>query len=1088
MSLLAWFPLNNSITNLGDATVTMSTLNNYSTLNNTGKTAPYCYGNASFSNGGLVSSEQILLGQNQSMFCWVKFTSLNSDSSLGASLGGQHRYPSNTGMGLTIKYITSTTGYLSVNTGNGSARTFNTYCGSTLLSANTWYHVGYTYDGSTIRLYLNGNLDGSHAFTGMSTPKDYLMIGCWSFANTTGNGVYTNYKLNGYIQDFRAYDHVLSIKEIKNLARGLVVHYDFENLYIPVNYIQTNGTQYINTGVIGPAIWKYDIEYTAAYVNTRQLMGHGGSGGEYWGITDGKWGKASWSTSGVAVSGRNIYQVNNFSGTDGGNCYLNGTYIYNNGYDSRSESAQAQIFAIGGSFCAYCKLYSCKVYNTSMVLIRDYIPAVRATDGVAGLYDKVNDVFYTNAGTGSFSYGYTLASGYIQDCSGNSLQGKITNSLTEVAEPVIGTRGVGFSGNASIDCNAIPITSNMTFAAWLQFTGSGSYHIIDCRAVSGETGIQPMYGGTGYGLQCYSSNGGSYTWSAATCGFTTNTWYHVVVAITSSNATLYINGVSKGTQSGSFGYNAGSRLMRVGTRCSGANWFVGNMADVVVYATTLTADDVKDLYENKGLIDKAGNFYCYGQKSGDEFSLSKKGVSTLIDFAEGGSQALIAGKYTKYNYIDNVNPAAGATSQHNRCDITDITYNYIEARLSVTGSGSSGGIMLSGRGAWWRSWQGSGTGTVTMTPNTLTENTWTNVTWNTGSTYTGLWTSGWSDGTNYWTPQHLRYEYIKTYLDKTMTGYFIPVKKSDGTLGMFNLVNGKFYGNSGSGSFEVGQSIGKLNGIGCNNFYKDGGAAVARYDLANKRLCGSYYIPSQTGLNDIELEYIMDNGEWSYAYLGEGDNDMAINYPYSWTAEAASGYTVSPSSGSGIFIGGTLTIQPTVTSTSQQIYIYAGTGVSSVYLSTSSTATSGSPSGTTYSNGQTVYGFARTSNNYYYSGGTALSTIGYYRIGSKTIPASSTSFGTITASALTKPTITGRKMSKGGKYQGTWTVNNPNAFKVICHYKIGSTGTYSTMEIDANSSDIFFTGWGTWPVGGYTGYAYFTYSNGRTDEVSTSIS
>jgi len=59
-------------------------------------------------------------------------------------------------MGITIKYVSSTTGYLSVNTGTGSARTYNTYCGTTLLQANTWYHGGYTYDGTNIRIYVNG--------------------------------------------------------------------------------------------------------------------------------------------------------------------------------------------------------------------------------------------------------------------------------------------------------------------------------------------------------------------------------------------------------------------------------------------------------------------------------------------------------------------------------------------------------------------------------------------------------------------------------------------------------------------------------------------------------------------------------------------------------------------------------------------------------------------------------------------------------------------------------------------------------------------------------------------------------------------
>ena len=59
-------------------------------------------------------------------------------------------------MSLTIKYISSSSGYLSCSTGNGPDRTYNTYTGKTLLQANEWYHAALTYDGSTIKLYING--------------------------------------------------------------------------------------------------------------------------------------------------------------------------------------------------------------------------------------------------------------------------------------------------------------------------------------------------------------------------------------------------------------------------------------------------------------------------------------------------------------------------------------------------------------------------------------------------------------------------------------------------------------------------------------------------------------------------------------------------------------------------------------------------------------------------------------------------------------------------------------------------------------------------------------------------------------------
>ena len=51
------------------------------------------------------------------------------------------------------------------------------------------------------------------------------------------------------------------------------------------------------------------------------------------------------------------------------------------------------------------KIYSLKIYGTNDQLIRDYVPCYRKSDNVAGMYDLVNGVFYTNAGSSSFSVG-----------------------------------------------------------------------------------------------------------------------------------------------------------------------------------------------------------------------------------------------------------------------------------------------------------------------------------------------------------------------------------------------------------------------------------------------------------------------------------------------------------------------------------------------------------------------------------------------------------------------------------------------------------------------------------------------------------
>ena len=54
------------------------------------------------------------------------------------------------------------------------------------------------------------------------------------------------------------------------------------------------------------------------------------------------------------------------------------------------------------------KIYYCKIWNGS-TLVRDFIPVRRRSDGELGMYDKVNGVFYANAGTGDFTTSYQTA-------------------------------------------------------------------------------------------------------------------------------------------------------------------------------------------------------------------------------------------------------------------------------------------------------------------------------------------------------------------------------------------------------------------------------------------------------------------------------------------------------------------------------------------------------------------------------------------------------------------------------------------------------------------------------------------------------
>ena len=79
--------------------------------------------------------------------------------------------------------------------------------GTGALALNTWSHLAATYDGATIRLYVNGGLISSQAAAGsIMTSSDPLRIG--------GNALWGEY-FTGLIDEVRIYNRALNVAEIQ---------------------------------------------------------------------------------------------------------------------------------------------------------------------------------------------------------------------------------------------------------------------------------------------------------------------------------------------------------------------------------------------------------------------------------------------------------------------------------------------------------------------------------------------------------------------------------------------------------------------------------------------------------------------------------------------------------------------------------------------------------------------------------------------------------------------------------------------------------------------------------------------------------
>lgn len=207
MSLQVWLPLNGDLHNQGLTKLTVS--NHGATIDNNGKIGKCYYFNGSSQYLQLSKSLTNLYAGDFSWAIWLKPTDatrgiiFSEYSSTGAS---------NVAFELLANRVIRVYWAASPDWSTGVS-----------IAQNIWSHVAITRHGNTLKVYVNGELKAtkSDATLANKTSSSFIRLG-----DDYRGGTSVSYM--GYMNDARIYDHCLSQKEVEEIAKGLVLHYKLD--------------------------------------------------------------------------------------------------------------------------------------------------------------------------------------------------------------------------------------------------------------------------------------------------------------------------------------------------------------------------------------------------------------------------------------------------------------------------------------------------------------------------------------------------------------------------------------------------------------------------------------------------------------------------------------------------------------------------------------------------------------------------------------------------------------------------------------------------------------------------------------------
>lgn len=550
--LKVWIPGTTDTRDQGLGGVTWA--NSGVTIDSSGK-----LGKCLYSGSGNMTTSNFLLSAKWSYSCWWK------DSNTSA--GWQYIFLLHNG---TQNDSNSQMAFLSYPTQSRCEVCSNGKWYSTqAYTPGTWNHIAATYDGTTCKVYFNG------IYTTSFTPGQTV----------TGTNLQIFKSANVYLNDLRIWDNeVISAKEIELLSRGLVLHYP---LAMPGGANLGLNTGHDWAWSAGTGNWSFN----RVFVNPSPLE------------------KTTYTVSAnVEVTGGSFTKV---------------TVIPYNSGTTTMQGTRSDTPIVNGRI------------STQVTVTGDAAEVVLLYAGVAGA-TAGNSVIFRNIkiekgtvatpwipNTSDSEYSKIgFSDGIEYDVSGNQHNGTKTGTFAyDVDTPRYNTSTI-FNGSNHIAVGRLPITDELTYSWWGYSDNWGS-------SLGGSMVCSVEGGGMGH------QNGGStYLWFICGTGTSSNDygsgyqmpapsagWHMFTETWDGYRFKVYLDGELKFTNERyttktPVYYSQNYNFLFLGGESGGSattpgDHFIGKLSDARVYATTLSAEDVAELYNTPISLSNNGTLLGY---------------------------------------------------------------------------------------------------------------------------------------------------------------------------------------------------------------------------------------------------------------------------------------------------------------------------------------------------------------------------------------------------------------------------------------------------------------------------------------------